>query len=299
MADIERVEATFDNPRLSVRGGNAGIMMAGKIISNTYQGCPRKQLLRSYGVSTPIDARARRTFAIGRAIEDCFAQENPQISCNHRQEEMPVLGEGPKPGQEVKLAIEVDGVEQITNSAGDIEPRFYELKTVQSTDKAKDYIAAGEYSFDNLVQLSYAMFAFGARLGRLIYFACFYHKFTMAGVEHKVTPETKRVYEVEIKNDRIFCDGKPTIITADSVARHIEYSAFILGTLSEKILSIPRPSCHSDKMVKKSKTEPIEHLACQWCDFRELCELAEEKDMNQEQFVKAGKEFVDGKSISV
>lgn len=292
MADFVKEEATMEKPRLSVRGGNAGIMMAGKIISNTCQGCPRKLLLRSYGANLPIDARARRTFAIGRAIEDCFAQENPQISCNHRQDEMPVLGEGPKPGQQVRLAIEIDGVEMI----GD-EPRFYELKTVQSTDKAKDYIAKGEYSFDNLVQLSYAMIAFGAKVGRLVYFACFYHKFTCDNIEWKITPETKRVYEVEVKSGRVFCDGKPTIITEDAVHRHIEYSAFVLGTLSEKIVTIPRPSCHPDKLQKKGKFDPVEHLACQWCDFKQLCEHAENHDMNQEQFVIAGRDFCAAKSI--
>ena len=269
------------NPRLFVRGGCAGVLCSGKILGNSKQACPRASLLRSYGVQEPIDGRAKRTFAIGRAIETCFCEERPELQGNVRQEEMPVLGDGPFPNSKVFLAIEVDAVETTKDTAGNEVQRFYELKTVQSTKKAKQYLSQGEYSFDNAVQLAYAMVNFGASHGILRYMACFYDDFTYNKEKVKITPESYREYIVENRHDRIFVDGQPTVITYDGVCGHVEYSAWVLGTLDLKIKDILKPSSPDPESKE-------EHVACQWCYFNRLCAVAEQEEWTQAKFIREG-----------
>ena len=265
-----RVEATIENPRLLVRGGNAGCMIAGVIIGCKEQGCPRVALLRSHGIQKPIDFSTKLVFANGRTFEAVFEAEHPEFQCNVRQDEMPFINDS------VRLAIEVDGIGP--------DGRFYEFKTIQSSSKLKPYLITGEYSIDNLIQLTYAMACFGEDRGVLRYTSMIFHKCTVNKVEKSFRPGDHRDYEVEFKDGRVHVDGKPTVLTKEGLRRHLEYIAFILEQKPQPY-TMPKP-------VEPSGSG--ENVACHWCHWKQICQEAEVRQMTAMEFMLEAKAFVEG-----
>lgn len=264
--------ATIDNPRLLVRGGQAGIMIAGNIIGNKPQGCPRVAVLRSHGIQEPIDFNTALVFASGRTFEDTFQKYHPDFKVNVRQEEMPWLNE------RVRLAIEIDAIAP--------DGTYYEHKTVQSSSKLKPYLITGEYSLDNLIQLCYAMACFGQKRGILRYTAMIFHSCTVNKVECKFRPGMHRDYVVEEIDGRFHVDGKPTVVTVSGVHRHAEYIAFVLDQM-------PQPYV----MPKPMDPEKHENVACHYCYWKTVCQDADVCKMEALEFLHTAKAFTESNNV--
>jgi hypothetical protein len=256
-------------PNWAIRGGNSGVLLQGKIIGNSAQSCPIKAYLRSWGVEEKLDARALYTFSVGKAQEEVFAQLHPDFKMGvlPNTEAMAVDG--------IPIRAEVDAVAP--------DGTFFELKSVSSTKKLNPYFVAGEYSFDNLVQLAFYMAVFLQPKGVLKYTAAVYHDTTIAKVPYKFVPGYSREYVVNYNEQgRFYVDGKSTMITTDSIYRHIELIAWVFNSLP-RVDEIPIPY---------SVDKPDEVVACRWCPFKEVCQHCRDNKCSLEELKEYAKGVV-------
>lgn len=236
-------------PRYAVRGGQAGCLVGGKILGNSPQSCPLKSYLRSWGIEEPKDERALYTFAMGTAQEKVFAELHPDFK-------MSVIGD----------RYEIEGI-PIKGEVDAIAPdgTFYELKSVQSTQKLKGYLVDGEFSFDNFMQLAFYMSCYQKSKGVLRYTCGLYHKATINKVEHKFAPGMYREYKVAYDDSgRFYVDGKATLLTTESMYRHIEYIVWVFTQ---------QPKC-GEILVPVAPDALDKSLCCVYCYFREACDAA-------------------------
>ena len=249
----------------SLAGGNAGLLVNGSILSKKDQPCPRKIVLRQYKIEPAIDRRAAVTFALGRAMEEVFASEHPWCAMNFR------LPERPQVTKNVCLGLEADAI--------DLQRKLlWELKTVSSTSKIKEYLINGEYSLDNAVQMGTYMYLFNAlevpvEQGVLRYTSAIYDSLTVAKVKHRIAAGDVHDFRATWDGDRLLIDGKPSPVTASGISRFIEYMASVLeGDI--KFSDVLKPSFEG------------EYIACQWCSMRECCNHAEERGFDWEEFIQ-------------
>ena len=249
-------------PKLWIRGGQAGCLQGGNLLGNTPQGCVRNAWLRDNGIEKPIDEVSKMTFALGRCCESVFAEEHPELSINHRQDEMmDVYG--------CKLAVEFDALDEENNL-------IYELKSVQSTEKIKTYLAAKEYSFDNLLQLCFSMACFSIPNGRLRYTSLLRHSFDFQKQKFKIKQGDYCEHEVLMQDGRFLVDGKPVVITPNGIFRFVEFCTNAFTNASTmKVLDVPRPVSPDDGKC----------AACFYCPHAAACEEAEASGITLEQFV--------------
>lgn len=263
---VVRQKKTY--PSYAIRGGNAGVLLNGCIVGNSNQSCPIKAFLRSWGVEENIDDRAKYTFAVGKAQEQVFAELHPDFK-------MGVIGE----------SFEIEGVPTRAEiDAVSPEGVYYELKSVQSTSKLKQYFVEGEYSFDNLAQLAFYMAVYCQSKGVLRYTAAIYHDLECKKTKYKFRPGDFREFQVIFDDSgRFYVDNVATILTTDSVYRHIEYVAWVMT-------SLPKPS---EILLPVSSKDPTKSVCCGYCPFKDVCEAARKEGWELMDLMKIAKEMVE------
>lgn len=256
-------------PSFTIRGGNAGMLASGKIIGDTPQSCPLNIWLRCNNIEEPKGDKTYYTFEQGFAQERVFKLLNPTFEVGVRNPNPPKIKGYPIHG-------EID--------AKSPEGVYYELKSIQSSNKLKPFLVEGEYKFDNLLQLAFYMSVYVQNKGVLRYVSMVYHKSTINKVEWKFHPGMYRDYEVEFDSQgRFHVDGKPTIITTDSIYRFIEYIAWMYES---------QPRC-AEILVPMSRDKLDENTSCYFCKFKEVCERARRENWTLDKFTQGGKDVVE------
>lgn len=248
-------------------GGNIGILVNGRILSKTNQGCPRRIALRNAGIQEPIDERAEITFAIGKALEGVFAKINPTYKMNVRLNEMPQITE------KVCYGVECDAYDP----NGQV---VYELKSVSSTKMLKSVFVHREYKLDNLIQLAQYMMVFDSeempiQKGILRYTNTVYDSFTVAKKEHKFAAGDIAEFHAVWNGNVLVVDGKPSPVTQSAIVAFLEYAAWVLES-RPKVTDIVKPL-----------DEEGECIACRWCHWREYCEAAEARGYTLDEFIES------------
>jgi hypothetical protein len=262
-----REEKTY--PNWAIRGGNSGILLQGNIVGNGHQSCPIKAFLRSWNVEEKLDSRALYTFSVGTAQESVFAKLHPDFKMGVLPNEEGMAVDG------IPIRAEVDAVAP--------DGTFYELKSVASTKKLKPYFVSGEYSFDNLVQLAFYMAVFLQPKGVLKYTAAVYHDTTIDKVAYKFVPGFTREYAVHYNEQgRFYVDNKPTMVTTDSIYRHVEYIAYVFNNL-------PRVD---EILVPVSSEDPTKSVCCVYCPFKEVCQHCRDNKCSLEELKMFAEEVV-------
>lgn len=253
--------------RFKIAGSNSGILVGGRVLSNSHQGCYRKIALRNAGIQEPLTTRSRLTFAVGRAVEGVFAEEHPTFKINTRLPEMPLITEN------VALGVEMDGYDVSTCTA-------YELKSVSSTDKLKDIFVHRHYKLDNAIQLALYMLTMDSdempiKQGILQYVCTIYDKFTVAKKEHRFSAGDTAEFKAIWDGNNFLIDGERTPITQAAIVSFLEYGAWVLET---------RPKVSE---IVKPLNEDGESVACMWCHWRDQCQNAEIRGYTLDQFVES------------
>jgi len=259
--------------------GNAGVLINGCIVSNNPQPCPRKIYARANNLEEPIDERALVTFALGRALEEVFAQQNPKWKTSYRLDEML------KPFEmfpEFGIGLEADAV--LKNPDGTIKA-ITELKSVSSTNIYKEVFCEGHYKHDNLVQLCSYLTYLGVETGYLLYTSVLYHNFTFAKKDIKAKAGDKKGFTVKHKDGVFYVDGEKTFISVESITNFGQYIACVLeGSVDFQSCLIPISveAFKGEKPKTYTKGEDIKHISCQYCSLRSVCLRA----TNWEEFLE-------------
>lgn len=261
-----------NNEKIIIRGGNAGCIISGRLVSDNGQSCPRKCYLRSYRVEPPVGEVEDYVFASGKVYEEVFAKHNPGFKMNVRMEDIPEI-------DGIPIMVEVDAISP--------EGVLYELKSIQSSDKLKPYLITGEYKFDNFVQLAFSMAVRLQNKGVLRYISVIFHEFTVNKVNYKIKPSHHRDYKV-IYNEsgRFLVDNEPTILTTDNIYTYIDYMVWVYNNdkhIYVKDLIKPYDSINFNK-----------NTACFYCYFKTLCQWADENNIKLPEFRREAAIFQKG-----
>lgn len=249
--------------------GNAGLLINGCVVSNSPQPCPRKIYARANSLEEPIDERALVTFALGRALEEVFTQQNPAWTMNYRLSEML------KPFEmfpDFGIGLEADAA--LKNPDGSIKA-ITELKSVSSTSIYKEVFCENHYKHDNLVQLCSYLTYLGVETGYLRYTNVLYHNFTFAKKDIKAKAGDKKTFVVKCKNGVFYVDDEKTFVSVESISNFGQYIACVLeGSVDFRSCLIP-VSVESFKGEKpKSFGSENANVACQWCSLKGVCSRA-------------------------
>ena len=247
-----------------IAGGNIGILTGGQIFSKENQGCPRRIFLRNHKIDEPINEASRITFALGRMMESVFAETHPECKMNVRPPEM--------------LPITKTTVLGLETDAMDVDRyMIWELKTVSSTSKLKDYIIKGDYKLDNVMQLALYLLAFNnddqqIDYGVLKYTNVVYDSLTVDKIKYSAKPGMSREFRCEWKDGVLLIENKPSRITEKGITRFIEYVAHVLEE---------RPPM---KEVLKPTDEEGNNIACHWCYWKSQCAYIDDVGGDWDEF---------------
>lgn len=241
----------------SVRGGNSAFFKDGLFHTDGDQGCPRRVLLRSYGVEPPVgDIRTQKTFNVGFLNEELFVKHYlPGIltSLDHAISEP------------ITKNINFEGHADVVT-----KDLVFELKSVTSKS-TWDKVKKGKPKLSNVAQCVNYMLSRQTQKGYLVYSLYAY-------VDGINLPDV--FFEITIDNEgEILLNGKSTGYNLEHTVLDRQTKARVL---EDDVVFPERPvNPGGDKSP------------CFYCPFKAVCDQWDKAKINTTQeFLEKAKETV-------
>ncbi len=255
-----------------ITGGNATLLYFGKIMSNSHSGCPRRLLLRNYGIEPPIDEKSQAVFQNG------FDWEAHVL--------VSLKDKGYKVEEDVKKKVALSDKTNWTVSADFIvnDEIVVETKSVNSDKRAKEVFIHGKFKTEHMLQLAQYMFIFGKSSGVLLYGhmgSDYTYKYRSVKKEIKKFDSKQFLLNRQENGKYVWKDpdnGEEGLFVAndENIARTLEYLKWVL---EENVHDCLEPIGWSEYVNP-----------CSYCQFNKVCEKLPK---NLDEFVGECKKVVE------
>jgi hypothetical protein len=288
MEDIKSRFATLDNDswrledghQFFVTGGNASIMVCGRIIADSCSGCPRRLVLRNRGIEDHKDESTLELFEKGYEFEREFAQR--------------LVSKGTIHIPDYKRKVDL-GMNTVMTLSTDFylpdDKAIVETKCCTNKSRIKDTFMHGHYKVQNVIQvLNYMTAMPEVEKAFLVYGAGIDYNYKWKDVRKEFKKGDIYTFIIERISGGGFTitDTQTKVKTVLSFREsHIhKYLEYMLWVFNESIADTLRPTAHGEF------ADP-----CKYCSFNTVCD-DESNTGDLETFLTACKKKLEADALA-
>jgi hypothetical protein len=262
--------------RWFVTGGNASVMIAGSIRSDSSSGCVRKLLLRNHGVEAHINEATEELFDTGKEFEKQFEKRLIAKGTPYKADFKKIIDVG----HNVNWTISLDF---LLNSNVVVE-----TKCATTKKRILETFVHGKYKMQHMIQLVSYMIALDLKDGFLVYGAGEPYKYSFKKVVKEFAQWDIYTFKVTLDDNKFVVKDTQTgvesllCIRPEHVVRYLEYATWVLN---EQVVNTLIPEPFSEF------TDP-----CKYCEFNPVCEQVK-GDVGIEDFIEACKTLIEQQKV--